>query len=81
MAKALRDPATLFRIRPGSLPASEPGRVIFQREFFDDPDGGRIKVWLGEGSGWVDKPVKVWNGTSWVVKPLKRWNGAAWELA
>lgn len=82
MAKALRDGMIGFRIRIGALAPTEPGRVLFENEFFDDPPagtGGSIKVWTG--SAWVEKPVKVWTGSAWVTKPVKAWNGSAWVLA
>ena len=82
MAKPLREQATAFRIRIGALAPTEPGRVLFENEFFDDPPagtGGSIKVWTG--SAWAEKPVKVWTGSAWVTKPVKAWNGTAWVLA
>ena len=80
MVKPLREQATAFRIRIGALSITEPGRVIFQNEFFDDISvKGSLRVWTG--SAWVDRPVKTWTGLSWVIKPIKSWNGTTWVLS
>ena len=79
MAKPLREQKTAIRI--GAFAQTEPGRVLFENEFFDDPPvvDGSIKVW--DGLSWVGKLMKVWSGSAWVQKPVKAWNGLSWVLS
>ena len=77
MAKTFREQVTSFRIRIADFKSAEPGRVLFQNEFFDTQSQARsVKVW--NGSSWVEKALKVWNGSSWVETPVKMWNGSSW---
>jgi hypothetical protein len=43
MVKAFRGQETSFRIRIGALSHKEPGRLLFENEFFDDSE----KLYLG----------------------------------
>ena len=59
MAKAFRGGETQFRIRIGALGATEPGRVLFEGEFFDAaaPVGGGAATWFTPSSSFVVTPA------------------------
>lgn len=44
MDKVYRDPATAFRIRIGALGSNEPGRLLFEKEFFDPLPASGVAV-------------------------------------